>query len=423
MILMMNRLRIIFLVWGLLALVVGWFLCVEKTFADDTPPASTTSKTEKKSKNPAKKKDTKKKDAVEPNAFNGSISHTDVFRSGKDGCHTYRIPAVVCTKEGTLLAFAEGRKDSRSDSGNIDVVLRRSTDNGKTWDPMQVVADNGEGVVGNPCPVVDAESGDIVLVTVHQTPGATQRSVRSGEPDHKRIYFVQRSSDDGKTWSEPKPIRVTDRLQPCWLAGGPGHAIQLQRGDHKGRILVVGNHSTGKGFETNVLHVIYSDNGGQTWTLGAIRPASETVWPSEAMAAELSDGTIYFTIRDQNGNKSSPSTRAFGRSRDGGESFDGPLQLASQMTAPVCQGCILEFSATDRGDDKDCLVVSYPNDAKERKNLCVRCSTDCGKTWSECRTIYADSSAYSDLVRTTDGCLGVLYERDNSGRITFAVVK
>lgn len=413
---MMNRLRTILLVWGLLALVVGMFWCAEAAFADDTP------QTTKEAKDSAEAKKT-----VEANTFHGPISHTDVFLSGKNGYHTYRIPAIVCTKKGTLLAFAEGRKDSRSDSGNIDVVLRQSTDNGKTWGPMQVVADHGKGVVGNPCPVVEEKSGDIVLITVRQTLGATQHSIRSGETDHKRTYFVQRSSDEGKTWSEPKPIRVTDCLKPRWLAGGPGHALQLKRGDHAGRILFAGNHSTGKGYDTNSLHVIYSDDGGRTWKLGAVCPASKTVWPSETIAAESSDGTICFTIRDQKRVKTSPptsslATRAFGWSCDGGESLDGPLKLAPEMISPVCHGSILEFSATDQGG-KNCLVVSYPNDAKERKNLCIRCSTDCGKTWGKCCTIYADSSAYSDLVRTANDSLGLLYERDNYGRITFALVK
>ena len=410
----------ILLAGSLLSLAFGVFFCVGEVFADDTPAAPVVSEAAKETKCPA---------VVKPLAepMQGPISHTDVFLSGKEGYHSYRIPAIVCSKKGTLLAFAEGRKDNRSDSGNIDIVLRRSTDNGKTWLPMQVVANNKKGVAGNPCPVVDTKTGDILLITIRQTPGSTQRSIRDGKKGHRRDYFVQRSSDDGKTWSKPKRIGVTDPLKPRWQAGGPGHALQLKRGEHAGRILVAGNHSTGKDWTTNALHVIYSDDGGHTWKLGAVAPATKTIWPSEALAAELPDGTVCLTVRDQKNAKgapptANPATRAFAWSRDGGESFDGPSQLASDVTAPVCHGSILEFSATDQGDAKNDLVVCYPNDAKERKNLCIRCSNDCGKTWSKCRVIYPDSAAYSDLVRTADGGLGVFYERDNYGRITFALI-
>ena len=408
---MMSRQRMFLFVWGLMTLALGMFLLAERAVAEDNV-ANASAEKKAPSNEPADAK-----------PLDSSISHTDVFRSGKDGYHTFRIPAIVCAKDGTLLAFAEGRKNNRSDSGDIDVVLRRSSDNGKTWGPLQIVADHGEGCVGNPCPVVDQKSGDVILVTIRQTPGATEHSIRSGEPGHRRDYFVQRSTDNGKTWSEPEPICVTDPLKPRWVAGGPNHALQLRRGEHAGRILVAGNHCTGPGFDTNALHVIYSDDGGKTWCLGAVCPASDTVHPGEVAAAELPDGTILFTIRDQNESEASSPNRAFGISRDGGESFAEPLTLAPTITAPICHGSILEFSAADQGDKENRLFISYPNDAKQRKNLCVRESTDGGKTWGECRTIYPDSAAYSDLVRTADGHLGVLYERDNYGRITFALVK
>lgn len=405
---MINHLRITLPVWMLVFLAFEVMGGVEKSPAAE--PADIATSTNGNISGPSDNSNT-------------PILHTDVFRSGKEGYHTYRIPAIIRAKDGTLLAFAEGRKNSRSDSGDIDVVLRRSTDNGKTWGPMQVVADHGQGCVGNPCPVVDEKSGDVILVTVRQTPDATEHSIRSGEPGHTRCYFVQRSSDNGATWTEPEKISVTDPLAPLWIAGGPNHALQLRRGDHAGRILVAGNHCTGKDFDTNALHVIYSDDGGRTWTLGATCPASETVWPSEVAAAELPDGSIYFTIREQNGSESSPGNRACGFSRDAGETFDGPLQLETCITTPICQGSVLEFSATDQGDNSDCLVISYPNDPEKRQNLCVRYSKDGGKTWGECQTVYPDLAAYSDLVRTADGHLGILYERDNYGRITFAVME
>ncbi|MGD9126851.1 MAG: sialidase family protein [Planctomycetia bacterium] len=419
---MMIHFRTTLLVWGLVAWMMGGGWCVSTVLADDTSSTPAAQETTDKTKDSADAKSEKKCNCFK----NASISHTDVFLSGKEGYHSYRIPAIVCTKKGTLLAFAEGRKDSQSDSGNIDIVLRRSTDNGKTWGPMKVIADNGKGVAGNPSPVVDEKSGDIILITVHQTPKSTQRSIRSGKFG-SRDYFVQRSTDDGETWSEPEPIRVLDHLKKRWLASGPGHALQLKRGDHAGRIVFTGNHSTGKDYDKNAIHVVYSDDGGHTWKLGLVGLSSKNVWPSEVLAAESPDGTICFTIRDQKHAKRAPptklqGTRAFGWSRDGGESLDGPMKLDSEITSPVCHGCILEFLTPGKEGKESFLVISYPNDAKDRKNLCLRCSTDGGRTWGKCRVIYPESAAYSDLVQMADGRLGVFYERDNYGRMTFAVL-
>ena len=167
---------------------------------------------------------------------------SDVYYSGMNGYNTFRIPAIVCTNDGTLLAFAEGRKNSTSDSGDIDMVLRRSLDDGLTWEPMQVVWSNSTGVAGNPVPTVDAATGDVVLVTVHQTPGASESSVRAGTPGDTRDYHVQRSTDDGLSWTDPVRIDALDVLDPRWVAGGPNHGIQTTVGEDAGRIIVAGNH-------------------------------------------------------------------------------------------------------------------------------------------------------------------------------------
>ena len=135
---------------------------------------------------------------------------------------------------------------------------------------MQIVWSNDTGVAGNPVPTVDTATGDIVLVTNHQPPGATEGSIRSGTPGHTRDYYVQRSTDDGLSWTDPARIDVLDVLDPRWVAGGPNHGIQLTFGDHSGRIVVAGNHSLGSSFDTNQAHVIYSDDGGFTWELGAV---------------------------------------------------------------------------------------------------------------------------------------------------------
>ncbi|MBN1912464.1 MAG: exo-alpha-sialidase [Pirellulales bacterium] len=342
---------------------------------------------------------------------------TTVFESGTDGYAYYRIPSIVKANDGTLLAFAEGRKDSRNDSGDIDLVLRRSFDNGVTWDPMQVVWSNGTGVAGNPCPVVDQITGDILLISNHQTPGSTQQTIRDGTLG-ERTYQVQRSTDSGAAWTAPVQITATDVLNPRWLAGGPNHGIQLTRGSEPGRLVIAGNLSLGSGYDTNRGHVLYSDDGGTTWELGAVSGYNADIYVSETAAVELLDGSLYFSTRDQNG----PSTgnRASTTSHDAGESFDVPFQIDPTVVSPVCQGSILRYSSTDQGDSVNRILQSYPNSPTDRVNVMIRSSYDEASTWTSGRVIYEGSSAYSDLVRTADNRVGVLYERDSYATITFA---
>ena len=342
---------------------------------------------------------------------------SDVFTSGTDGYAYYRIPAIVKANDGTLLAFAEGRKNDRSDSGDIDLVLRRSYDNGQSWDAMQVVWSNSTGVAGNPCPVVDQTTGDILLVSNHQTPGATQTTIRDGT-NGERTYHVQRSTNSGATWTNPVRITATDTLNPRWMAGGPNHGIQLARGTEAGRLIVAGNHSIGSDYDTNRGHVIYSDDGGTTWELGAVSGYNAGIYVSETAAVERLDGSLYFTTRDQNG----PSTgnRAYTSSYDAGESFSGPFQIDSTIVAPVCQGSIFRYSSTDQGDSQNRIIQSYPYSSSARENIMVRSSFDEAATWNSGRIIYEGVSAYSDLVRTGDNRIGMLYERDSYAKITFA---
>jgi len=341
---------------------------------------------------------------------------SEVYTSGMEGYHTFRIPAIVRAADGTLLAFAEGRKNSASDSGDIDLVLRRSSDNGLTWGPIQLIWSNSTGVAGNPCPVVERSTGDVILVTTHQTPGATETTIRNGTLG-QRVYHVQRSTDMGATWTDPVPITATDVLAPRWLAGGPNHAVQLELGPHAGRLIVAGNHSTGSAWSTNQCHVIYSDDGGVSWNLGAVGAETANIYPSEVAAVELLDERLYFTVRDQHG--PSVGNRAYTTSSDAGLSFDGPCVIDPTIVAPVCQGSILRFSRTAWGDADNRIIQSYPG-ADSRENLLVRSSFDEAATWDAGRVIYEGPSAYSDLVRTADGRIGVLYERDNYESITLA---
>ncbi|MBN1912465.1 MAG: exo-alpha-sialidase [Pirellulales bacterium] len=336
-----------------------------------------------------------------------------VFESGTDGYDSYRIPSIIKANDGTLLAFANGHTEGGG-SLDTDLVLRRSYDNGQTWDALQVVWSNGENPASNACPVVDQSTGNIFLVSNHAD--ASEADIRLG--NGTRTYQVQSSTDTGATWTDPIRIDATDWLFPRWLAGGPNHGIQLEQGVNAGRLMITGNHSTGEGFDTNLAHVIYSDDHGATWNVGAVSGYNADIYVSETAVVERVDGSLYFTTRDQNG--PSVGTRAYATSSDGGGSFDGPFQIDPTAIAPVCQGSILRYSSTLAGDPANRILQSYPFSSTDRENIMVRSSFDEGTTWNSGRIIYEGSSAYSDLVRTADSRIGLLYERDSYNAITFA---
>src|SRR5262245_61935636 len=195
-----------------------------------------------------------------------SLVQTDVFVSGTEGYHRFRIPSLLVTPKGTVLAFCEGRKKGRGDSGDIDLVLKRSTDGGKTWLPMQVVADDGGNTIGNPCPVVERSTGTIWLLLTQNHGSDTERTIRGGTSKDTRRVWVTKSSDEGATWA--KPVDITTNVKDAkwtWYATGPGVGIQLT----SGRLVIPCDHTEAK-TRTNRSHVIYSDDKGMTWKLGGV---------------------------------------------------------------------------------------------------------------------------------------------------------
>ncbi len=273
------------------------------------------------------------------------------FRAGTDGYASYRIPALVIMDRGTVLAFAEGRVASSADWGDIDLVLRRSTDGGRTWGPLQVVSRNGDGTAGNPAPVV-VDGGRIVLVQVHSAAGATEDRIRGGEvpPADGRRVWVQDSDDEGATWSTPREITEHVKCPEWrWYAATPGHALQLRHGAHAGRIVVLGNHSlppsgadSGTEGKYNGGHDLLSDDGGATWRLGYVDDNPDGyVNVNETTAAQLPDGRVYLNTRTD---AAAPGNRADAYSTDGGASLVKPfLRPQAGLVTPVVQGSVLHL--------------------------------------------------------------------------------
>jgi BNR repeat protein len=373
------------------------------------------------------------------------VWYTPVFVQGEGGYHTFRVPAVIQAADGTLLAFAEGRVRSASDDGNIDLVMKRSVDGGATWGPLQIVVDDGGNKVGNPVPVLDRSNGRIVLNVTRTGGDVTGDDIVCGlaSAEDTRRSFVLHSDDNGESWSRPKEI--TQDVRPDnWrhFVGGPGHAIQLTRGEHAGRLVVPGNHTIAPPEGSGIVcpderlsgaHSLYSDDGGRSWHLGGVDiPLTGVVNPNESTVAELGDGTLYFNARDQNG--SSAGTRAATTSSDGGASFDGPYREVPDLVAPVVQGSVLKLSIL--ADPGEPLVFSAPGSATSRENLTLSLSDDEAATWRTGPVVHRGPAGYSDLVEINDPdqlqdpALGVLYENgvpttDNPSppyyqRITFA---
>ena len=341
-----------------------------------------------------------------------AITESLIFRSGEEGYSNYRIPSLITTKSGSLLAFCEARKDHRGDSGNIDLVVKRSTNGGKTWSPPLIVWDAGDHTAGNPCPVIDQRTGRIINIVCWNLATDHGRDLHAGTSvDTRRVYQTY-SDDDGLTWSEPKEI-TTKVKKPSWwwYATGPGIGIQLQKGPHKGRLVIPANH-TAKGHYG--AHTLYSDDGGTSWKI------SEIIKPTvnESQVVALSDGRLMMNMRSQGtGDTKRPYSgyRFIAYSSDNGESWTHPV-FDDELSDPICQASIIRY-------DENRILFSNPNppvslERGPREQMTVRLSNDDGQTWAEELLIYEGPSAYSSLAKIPNGKIGLLYEKDKD--IAFA---
>jgi sialidase-1 len=313
-----------------------------------------------------------------------------VFRAGHDGYHSYRIPALLVTKKGTLLAFCEGRRNSRSDTGDIDLLLKRSTDGGRTWSAAITVADFGPDTIGNPAPVVDRKTGTIWLLLTSNPGASNEKQILEKTASGTRTVWVTHSKDDGLNWA--KPLEITSAVKKpdwTWYATGPGNGIQLR----SGRMVVACDHNRG-GVTERYSHVIYSDDHGATWKLGG----SAGPMCNESAVVELNDGALQLNMRSYHGK----NRRAVSHSKDGGLTWSDPV-LDETLVEPVCQASLIRFG-------KNTLLFSNPA-STQRENMVVRLSRDDGKSWAVSKTVHAGPAAYSNLAELRGGMVGLLYEK------------
>jgi sialidase-1 len=331
---------------------------------------------------------------------------TDLFTPNQDGYKSYRIPALLVTRKGSLLAFCEGRVNGKGDSGDIDLLCKRSTDAGRTFAKTQVVWDDARNTCGNPAPVQDRDTGTIFLLMTHNPGDEKEKEITSGAAKQGRTVWVTQSDDDGLTWSKPRDITSTTKKPDwTWYATGPGAALQTRAG----RLFIPCDFKTAK--DEGFSHILYSDDHGKTWQLGGVAgPAT-----NESRVIELADGKLLLNMRVYKGKKE--DGRAISTSADGGITWS-PVTQDATLQEPVCQGALIPVPELG----PSAFLFSNPASTK-RENLTVRLTRDDCKTWPHARSLHKGPSGYSDLAVLPDQSILCLYERGEknySEKITLA---
>jgi sialidase-1 len=346
------------------------------------------------------------------------LSATDsavVFEPVKDVYASMRITALVVTKQGSLLAFCEGRMKSAADWGDMNLLMRRSTDGGKTWSAQVILAGHKDGnPVSNPTPVVDRDG------TIHLW---YQRN-------YNTAYYI-RSADDGLHWTEAADMTsVFEGFKRTYnwtvLAPGPGHAIEMASGRllvpvwlaESEKLLPHRSHSP------TCVATIYSDDKGLTWKCGTIAAINspEIKNPNETMAVQLNDGRVMLNIR----NGGDVHQRAVSFSADGISGWSAP-EFNPQLFDPICMASIVNIPDKRKGgestllfvnpDSHDLIKPKFP-----RQNLTAKISFDSGKTWPSAQLIHKGYTGYSDTAVGPDGTIYCLYESNSSPNFNYSIV-
>lgn len=384
----------------------------------------------------------------EPNPLRKTV----VYNIPSEGYASFRIPTIIKAGNGDLLAFAEGRKNASSDHGDIDVVMKRSTDDGQTWSPLQIVYDNGgtqpwaaqnvSAVYDETYEQVDNEGQSVLDANGKQTMGRMLimwNNTKSGEAaiagDHDgdcqngRDALYKTSIDHGATWSEA--VTITDQVRvdnqggdrtqgQCMQVPPTGHAIQLTTDTARaegryGRLFFAGQYNPvtpGSGDGTsNENYAYWSDDHGKTWEIGGLIQEERL---NEVQAIELANGDIMFNSRNYRGDSgwSGPKKRAITISKDGGTTFGETID-DDNLIEPIVAASIIRYTREDK-HDKNRILFSHPNSTDSRINLTVKMSEDEGKTWKYSKLVNQGSSSYSDMVIEEDMGMGVLYETNEN---------
>ena len=355
------------------------------------------------------------------------LQKVDLFTANTDGYTLYRIPGIVTTKRGTVLAYCEARKSDKGDWGTIDILLRRSTNGGVAWSPPVKIADVPGPKSKNPVALAQklATPGEVTYNNPVAIPSATGGVHFLFCLEYARCFSMN-SDDDGVTWSQPEEITGTfDKFRPDYdwkvLATGPGHGIQLRHG----RLVVPVWLSLGTGghaHRPSVTSVIYSDDLGRTWSRGDVAGPNEGDWsiPNETCAVQLADGRVLLNMRSE----SKANRRLLTTSENGVTGWSKP-QFHEQLLEPICMASMVRLSGPG-STNKNRLLFSNPHNldradgkaapgkGRDRKNVSVKLSYDEAATWPVSKTVEPGFSGYSDLAVAKDGTILLFYERGST---------
>ena len=337
-------------------------------------------------------------------AADSTPQHQRLFHSGREGYPRYRIPSLIVTGNGTLLAICEGRKDGGGLQGNVDLVLKRSSDHGLSWSPLQVISDGENDTLGNPCAVLDRETGHVWLAFTRSPGNFTEVQITQGESRGSTRVFMTHSRDNGRTWNQPVDLTTkTKREGWTWYGTGPGVGIQLQ----DGRLLIPSYHTEGKRGQVTRSHTIFSDDHGKTWRLGG----DAGIGNGECQSLQRKDGSLYLSARTAGGG---PFQRSIVNSLDRGKSWSKKAFDESLFDAH-CEASLLALSAQVAKQKSPLWLYCHPA-GPTRHNLTVRISRDEGRTWPQSLLIRKADSQYSSMAALRNGSVGVFYdcwEEDN----------
>lgn len=329
-----------------------------------------------------------------------------IRKAWDDSVHTYRIPGIVQTDKGTLLSVYDIRyKHSGDLPANIDVGLSRSTDSGRTWEPMKNIMDMGapheNNGIGDPAILFDPVTKKIWVAALWSKGNRSIAGSKPGlSPDTTGQFVLVSSDDDGKTWSEP--INITEQVKnPAWhlFFNGPGSGIAME----DGKLVFAAQYWD----ENKVPHstIIYSSDHGKTWKGKLLGPKSNT---TEAQVVETVPGTLMLNMRDNRG-----SYRSVATTTDMGTSWTEHPTSYNALPDPVCMASIIKARVAVKGVMRDVLFFSNVATSSGRYNMTIKASLDGGETWLSANEVLIDERfgfGYSSLTKVDNNTIGILYE-------------
>ncbi len=349
--------------------------------------------------------------------------------AGQDNCDTYRIPGLVTTSSGTLIAVYDNRYNNTKDlQEDIDIGMSRSTDGGQTWEPMKVIMDMGEygglserlNGIGDPCILYDHQNYTIWVAALWMSGSAPDEMLWSAsapglKPEETGQFMLTKSTDDGLTWSGP--VNITKQIKdPSWqlLLQGPGKGITLADGT-----LVfpaqfkadLGEKALDGGQYTCHSTIVYSTDGGESWHIGTGAKSNT----SEAQLIQLTDGSLMLNMRDDRNRQEKGETngRAMAVTTDLGKTWTAHPSSNSALPEPNCMASIISADLEIEGQTKRVLFFSNPNNKAQRTNMTIKVSLDEGLTWPEACQLELNEApgyGYSCLTMIDHQTIGILYE-------------